>query len=236
MLVCRGAHVGRLYYQLYSACVIFPSLYCERVVTLKTLRFFLLAFVCGCLIGCSSSHSLKPIGYGDVIVAVGDSLTYGYHMERDDAYPQQLSRMIQRMVVNEGLNGMTSAGALAALPGILNSYRPKLVILSIGGNDFLQGVNEEVVKKNISVMVEKMQAQGVQVLLLAQPRPSLIFNVPDLYEEIGEQYHIPVDVKTIARLERNNNYKIDTIHFNILGYRTIAESVAALLKKQGAVK
>ncbi len=106
---------------------------------------------------------------GLLIVAMGDSLTAGLGVESADAYPTQLERKLQAdgyavTVVNAGVSGETSSGALSRVDWVLRQ-EPDIVILATGGNDGLRGVEPSVTAANIDKIVQKVQASGAVVVL-----------------------------------------------------------------------
>ncbi|MFX6601416.1 GDSL-type esterase/lipase family protein, partial [Acinetobacter baumannii] len=77
-------------------------------------------------------------------------------------------------VINAGVSGNTSAQALERLPALLQEHRPTLVIVSIGGNDFLRRLPLETTRTNLRRIGEQARASGAQVLLVAVPGLSLM--------------------------------------------------------------
>ena len=118
-----------------------------------------------------------PSAASPVIVALGDSLTSGPGLRPDETYPALLQQRIagereDYRVLNAGVTGDTSSDALlrfdaALVPGT------KIVILAIGGNDGLRRVPVATVERNISTMIERAQARGVDVLLCQMEAPPL---------------------------------------------------------------
>jgi acyl-CoA thioesterase-1 len=89
--------------------------------------------------------------YAGTIVAVGDSLTAGLGVAEDQAYPAQLARRLQAegynyQVINAGVSGETSSGALSRIEWVISSLRPDIVILETGANDGLRGLDPDLLK------------------------------------------------------------------------------------------
>lgn len=108
------------------------------------------------------------------VLALGDSLTSGVGASADTAYPAVLQRLTGWKVVNAGVPGDTSTQALARLPGLLQQHQPALVIVSIGGNDFLRRQGASTTRAQVRQICELVRASGAQVLLVAVPELSLL--------------------------------------------------------------
>ena len=103
------------------------------------------------------------------ILAVGDSLTEGLGVPADETYPAQLERALRAAghavtVVNAGVSGETSAGTLQRIDWLLQQ-QPAIVILAIGGNDGLRGIDPALTEQNIEALVRRIQATGAVVVL-----------------------------------------------------------------------
>jgi acyl-CoA thioesterase-1 len=110
-----------------------------------------------------------------VIVALGDSLTAGLGVARDEAYPALLEARLRRdghdyRVVNAGVSGDTSAGARRRVDWVLRS-KPEVVIVALGANDGLRGLPVEELRGNLEAIVRRLQAAGVRVLLAGMRVP-----------------------------------------------------------------
>lgn len=184
---------------------------------------------------CGDAPKLAPLAPEATLLAFGDSLTYGTGASEQDSYPAQLEKLIGRRVVRAGVPGETSAHALARLPGALDEHQPALLLLCIGGNDFLRNLGKAQVAENVRRMVALAKARGAGVLLIGTPEKGFTLTPPAFYGELARQLGIPYEGKVIGEILRNSELKSDTIHPNARGYRLIAERVAALLKKAGAL-
>ena len=178
---------------------------------------------------------LAPLGQNDVVVAFGDSLTYGTGAKEDESYPAVLAQLIDRKVVRAGVPGETTSGGLARLEGVIQEHRPALMIVSLGGNDMLRKVDDAEIKGNLRKIIQTLREQGVAVVLFGVPRPALLTSAPGFYEELAKELDIPYEGKIVTDVLYHPDQKSDTIHPNAKGYRRMAEAFAALLKKAGAI-
>jgi acyl-CoA thioesterase I len=117
----------------------------------------------------------SAIARAPVILDFGDSLTAGYGMAATQAFPARLEawlheRGIAARVVNAGVSGDTTAGGLARLDWAL-ADKPDLVILALGANDALRGIEPSAVRDNLDKMIGKIKAGGAKVLLLGMLAP-----------------------------------------------------------------
>ncbi len=178
---------------------------------------------------------VAPVGPGDVIVAFGDSLTYGTGATESESYPAVLAEIIGRKVVRAGVPGEVSAGGLQRLPAVIEEHRPALVIVCLGGNDMLRKVDEASIKANLQEIVRTIQAGGISVVLVGVPKPALITGAAAFYAEIAKEFDVPYEGKIVTEVLYQRELKSDTIHPNAKGYRKMAEAIAELLRKAGAV-
>ncbi|MGQ0503544.1 MAG: GDSL-type esterase/lipase family protein [Panacagrimonas sp.] len=177
---------------------------------------------------------LKPLAPDAVVLAFGDSLTYGIGSPEMD-YPRMVETRIGRRVINSGDNGETAGHGSRRLPAVLAQFKPALMILCLGLNDFLLGVPREQTRKDLATMIEAAQAQGTDVVLITVPllRPSI---VPDpMYAELGAQYGVVVEDSVLAEVMRDSLKKADLVHPNRDGYRHMAEGIVRLLRQRGAI-
>jgi lysophospholipase L1-like esterase len=195
----------------------------------------LLVAVAALAAACGDAPKLSPLAPDAVVLAFGDSITYGTGASEAESYPAQLERLIGRQVVRAGVPGEASAQALARLPHALEEHRPNLLVLCIGGNDFLRNLGKAQAAANVQTMVAVAKQRGVDVLLIGTPEKGLTVTPPAFYAEIAEQHRIPYEGRVIGEILRNSELKSDTLHPNARGYRLIAERVAELLRKSGAL-
>lgn len=198
-------------------------------------RATLVALCVAALAACGKSPQLAPLAPDAVVLAFGDSLTYGTGAAAAQSYPAQLESLIGRRVVRAGVPGEVSAAALARLPGALEMHAPRLLILCIGGNDFLRNLNRSAAADNVREMVRLARERGVDVVLIGTPEKGITVTPPGFYAEIAEAFAIPYEGKVIGQVLRDSALKSDPIHPNARGYQLIAERVAELLRDAGAL-
>jgi len=193
-------------------------------------------FLCALLAGCGGAkHKLGKLDAGAVVLAFGDSLTYGTGANQGESYPATLERAIGRKVVNAGVPGETSAQGRQRLPDVLEEVRPRLLILCHGGNDFLRRLDDAAAAENVRAMIRMARDKGVDVVLLATPKPGLPPSIPTFYGEIAAEQRIPFEEAVIRTVLFDNRLKSDMVHPNGEGYTRIAAAVEKLLRKSGAL-
>ena len=185
--------------------------------------------------GCGQQSKLPPLAPDAVLLAFGDSLTFGTGANEDESYPSQLARLTGRRVAREGVPGEVSATGLARLPAALDEHRPRLLLLCHGGNDFLRRLPRAQAAENLRAMIRLAKARGIDVLLIGTPEPGFTVSPPDFYAEIAKEFRIPYEGDVLGKILRDGSLKADQVHPNAQGYRLMAERVYALLKKAGAV-
>lgn len=192
------------------------------------------------LASCSDSQSptLTPFTKDAVILAYGDSLTFGIGTKdpHTQSYPSVLQQLTGVSVVNAGISGEVTATALQRLPTVLNAIKPNLVILCHGGNDLIRRLGDEQLKSNLDKMINLIQNSGAEVVLMGVPSFNLTLSVPDLYSELAEKYNIASNLETLPSIERNSKLKSDQIHPNVEGYQLMAKGVYSLLSDAGALQ
>jgi len=185
--------------------------------------------------GCGERPRLEPLPPDAVVLAFGDSLTYGTGANEEESYPAQLEKLIGRRVVRAGVPGEVTAQALERLPAALDEHAPRLVLLCIGGNDFLRRLGNPQAERNVREMVKLAQSRGVAVLLIGAPEPGFSVSPPAFYAGIAKEHRLPYEGGIIGEVLKDRSLKADPIHPNARGYRLIAERLAETLKQSGAI-
>ena len=193
---------------------------------------FLLALLTACGAG---QPKLPPLAPDAVVLAFGDSLTFGIGANPSESYPARLEALISRKVVAAGVPGEVSAEGLARLPSALEQAKPQLVIICHGGNDLLRKLDEAQAANNIRAMVRLARNRGAEVVLIGVPKPGLLPSPAGFYADIAREFRLPYEETALKKILTDNALKSDLVHPNAAGYARLAEAIAALLRKTGAV-
>ena len=183
------------------------------------------------LAGCGrDKKTAQPVQPGSTVLALGDSLTFGTGASTETSYPAVLAGLTGWNVVNAGVSGDTSAQALARLPALLAEHQPKLVIVSIGGNDFLRKLPESDTRTHVHAICKQSLAAGAQVLLVAVPRATVaaaLGQMTDhaLYAEVAKDLKIPLQREAWGEVLAQPDLRADAVHANARGYAQFARSV-----------
>jgi len=198
-------------------------------------RFLFAVCVAFLLAACDRAPTLPRLDSQDVIVAFGDSLTHGTGASEGTAYPAVLASLTGHIVINAGVPGDTTTSGLQRLPEVLAEYRPRLVLLCLGGNDMLRKQSAAATENNLRLLVQTIRASGAQVVLIGVPEPRLFGGAPDFYARIAEELQLPLEEDVFNEVLKDNQLKSDAIHANAAGYRKVAERLADFLREAGAL-
>lgn len=177
-----------------------------------------------------TDYKLKPITSSSTILCFGDSLTFGTGAPPDQSYPALLRKKLNCTVINAGIPGETTETGMSRLPGLLDEYKPQLLILCEGGNDFLKKQSKNT-KSNLAEMIKTAQNQDVEVLLIGVPRPGLLLSAADLYEELAAEHKTPLLNDAISEILSKGSLKSDYAHPNAAGYKMLAEEIIEVITK-----
>ena len=172
---------------------------------------------------------------GGTIVAFGDSLTEGFHLVADQAYPARLEKKLRVngyafRVVNAGISGETSGEALGRVQQVLN-LKPDIVILETGANDGFRGLNPDLVEENINEIVYLLKERGVVVILagmrmVQRLRDEYITTFGEIYRSVAKKHNVilmPFFLEGVAGNPKLNFP--DGIHPTAEGYGIVAENI-----------
>lgn len=196
-----------------------------------------LLFALSCLSGCGgeSPAALPYLDEDAVVLAFGDSLTYGVGAKPEQSYPAQLQALIKRRVVNAGVSGETTGEGRQRLPAVVEEVQPDLVILCLGGNDMLRKLGRAQMKNNLAAMIEWIRQRNIPLVMLAVPEMKLFGGTHPVYRELFVEHSVLLEDTALAEVLKQGRLKADPIHPNARGYRKVAERVADFLREQGAL-
>ena len=200
-------------------------------------RVLLLALVL--LLGACGKPKEAALPSGTRVLALGDSLTAPHGVTPEQAWPTLLAKKTGWAVVNAGVSGDTSAGALQRLPGLIEEHNPQLVLVTLGGNDMLRRLPQGQTTANLGRMLALAKAHGAKAVLLATPKPSLAgaaFNnlsAAEFYREVAKDSQVPLIEDAMAEVLSKTELKGDQLHPNAAGHALLAEKIFEGLKKIG---
>ena len=191
------------------------------------------------LVACGKQLKLATIPPGATVLAFGDSVTFGTGAAPGEDWPTLLAKQTGWRIENAGIPGDTAEAGKERIQGLLDEHHPTLVIVEIGGNDFLRRRPPKAVKEDVRRMIQAAKKTGTAVVLVAVPEFSLLgavtrkpFDAP-IYRELGDEEKVPVVVDVFADILGHPELCADQIHPNAKGYQQMASGIHAYLKKVG---
>lgn len=192
------------------------------------------------LAGCTRAPRLAAVPAGQTVLAFGDSVTHGTGASAGQDWPTLLAALTGWRVINAGIPGDTAENGRHRLPSLLAEHRPALVIIEIGGNDFLRRRAANAVKEDLRDMVRTVRQMGAQAVLVAVPELSLMSALTrqptdaPLYEELAKEEGVALVPDVFSSVLGEARLRADQIHPNADGYRQMANGIHTHLKSLGA--
>lgn len=194
------------------------------------------------LAACGKQTRLAAVPSGATVVAFGDSVTYGIGASDGEDWPALLAQQTGWHVVNAGVSGDTAAAARNRIQALLDEHHPAMVIIEIGGNDFLRRRSPTAVKEDIRRIIVSVKQAGSQAVVLAVPELSLLSLLTQkasdapLYEELATEEQVPLVSNVFAAVLSQPDLCADRIHPNAAGYRQMAAGTLASLQRIGLAR
>jgi acyl-CoA hydrolase len=191
------------------------------------------------LAACGGRKKLSALAPGSRVLAFGDSVTYGIGAEPGEDWPTLLGESTGWRIINAGVSGDTADAGRSRLPPLLDEHKPALVIIEIGGNDFLRRRQESAVKQDMKAMIDAVRSSGAQVALVGVPNLSVLAVVAGvakdspIYGELGKEEGVPVIADVFSGVLSRPELCDDKIHPNAAGYRQMAAGIHAALRQMG---
>ncbi|MDR2450773.1 MAG: GDSL-type esterase/lipase family protein [Candidatus Accumulibacter sp.] len=206
-------------------------------------RDFLLFWAAGTVLAaCGKRRGFTALPAGSRVLAFGDSVTHGTGAGPGEDWPTLLGELTGWRIVNAGVPGDTAQAATSRIGPLLEEYQPELVIIEIGGNDFLRRRSESAVKQDLKALIEAARSADAQVVLVGVPNLSFLAVVAGkatdaaLYGELGEEKGVPVIEDVFSDILSQPDLCADKIHPNAAGYRRMADGIHAALRRLGLAR
>jgi acyl-CoA thioesterase-1 len=186
------------------------------------------------LFACQEGNFYKSIrnlnSQGATVVCLGDSLTEGVGANHGEDYPTELARRLSYPVINAGRSGNTSGDALARIEADVLAHNPRLVIVLLGGNDFLQQIPLSQTRTNLEEIVHRIQDQDAMVALVSIRLGLFTDEYGAVYEAIAAKRRALLIPEALKGILSDPKLRSDPIHPNGAGYRLLAERVGGAIK------
>ena len=164
------------------------------------------------------------------IVVLGDSLSFGFGAESNHGYIGVLQKRLNLEIINKGVSGDTSKMALERLQKDVLDLKPALVIVELGGNDFMQKVPLDETFANLDQIVTRIQAQRTPVLLVGIKSGIFANEASSHYKQLANQRHTGLVINAMGNILTSADLKSDAIHPNDKGYEVMADNVEPELR------
>jgi acyl-CoA thioesterase I len=176
------------------------------------------------------------------ILFLGDSLTEGYQLSKEEAYPAVIERSLKSKrpelkIINGGVSGSTTASGLKRLDWYLKAS-PDILVLALGGNDGLRGTKIFETEKNLSVVIEKAQERGIKVILAGMKMPTN-YGEPyrsqfeNIFPKLAKKYKVPLIPFLLEGVGAVPALNLpDGIHPNPKGHEVMAKTVLKVLEPE----
>lgn len=158
---------------------------------------------------------------GTHIIAFGDSLVEGVGSTQGGGFVKMLSDELQIPIINLGRRGDTTEDGLARVAE-LNRYKPKVVMLLLGGNDYLTGVPRETTFDNLGKLISEIHKRGSIVLLIG---------LNDEYKDLAREMGAALVPDILEGIYGTKKLMSDNLHPNDPGYELMAERIKPNLER-----
>jgi len=178
--------------------------------------------------------------FGKTILFLGDSLTEGYQLTKEEAYPALIETELKKKdpevkVINGGVSGATSASGLKRMDWYLKA-KPDLMLLALGANDGLRGLSVAQTEKNLSDVIEKAQERGITVVIAGMKMPTNMGekyrkDFEGVFERVAKKYKLKLIPFLLEGVGGNPKLNLpDGIHPNPEGHKIMAQTVLKTLE------
>lgn len=180
--------------------------------------------------------------YATKILFLGDSLTEGYQLTKEEAYPAIVEKELKKtkkdiVVINGGVSGSTSASGLKRMEWYLKA-KPDVMVLVLGANDGLRGLKPNDTEKNLSLTIEKAQANKIKVIIAGMKMPTNMGEkyrkeFEAIYPRLSKKYSLPLIPFILEGVGGKAQFNLaDGIHPNPKGHEIMAKNILSVLEKE----
>ena len=166
----------------------------------------------------------------EAIVFLGDSITSGHSLPKEQAFPALVGQALGVRAINAGVSGNTTADAFLRLDSDVLAHQPRLVVVQLGGNDFLRQVPKDETFANLDRILERLTSAGAAVVLLEMHVG--LGNDPylDGFRALAAKHRALLVPNFMRGILSNPALKLDAIHPNAEGHKLLAQRVADALR------
>lgn len=180
--------------------------------------------------------------FAQTVLFLGDSLTEGYQLSKEDAYPAVIEKELKKThkgikVINGGVSGSTSASGLKRLEWYLKA-KPEIMVLALGANDGLRGLDLAKTEKHLSDVIEKAQKQNITVILVGMKMPTNMgepyrTQFEQMYPKLAKKYSLKLVPFLLEGVGGKPELNLpDGIHPNPKGHQIMARNVLKVLESE----
>jgi acyl-CoA thioesterase-1 len=183
----------------------------------------------------------QPAAPNVTIVAFGDSVFAGYDLKPEQAFPGKLEKALRDkgyavQVIGRSVSGDTTADGLTRVEYVLQS-QPHIVILELGGNDLLRGIQPDIIKANLDTIMYRLAASGAWIILAGQTAPmnygrAYAEKFNGMYTELAGKYNVPLQPNVLEGVIGSPAMLLpDGVHPNTLGVEVIVSRIMPLVEQ-----
>lgn len=186
-----------------------------------------------------SSPKETPLPRQAVVLVLGDSISAGHGLSREQSWVAGLAPLTGWQLINGGVSGDTTQQGRARLPALLEEHQPAAVIIELGGNDMLRRLSTRETVTTLDALITEVRAAGARPVLMAIPAPSVAgaafgsLSDAEFYAELAERQKVPLIDEVVAEVLSSPELKLDHLHPNAEGHRELASRVADKLRRLG---
>lgn len=180
--------------------------------------------------------------FAETILFLGDSLTEGYQLSKEEAFPSLIERELKKTrtdikVINGGVSGATSASGLKRLSWYKKA-KPEIMVLALGANDGLRGTKPEATEKNLTEIIEQARKLDMTVILVGMKMPTNMgepyrTQFESIYPKLAKKYKLKFVPFLLEGVGGKPELNLpDGIHPNPKGHEVMAKTVLKVLETE----